>query len=57
VAGYKCKSVAIRAFYDSKTYEMLSDNDTLLWQKTWQDIYEMCKEELSKHPKLIQSKV
>ena len=40
------ESAAIKMFYSSKSYEKLSNTDTLLWQKPWQDIYEMIKEEL-----------
>ena len=32
---------AIKIFYDSKLYEKLSDKNTLLWEKSWQQIYEI----------------
>ena len=32
-------------FYTSNTFAKLSDETTLLYQKTWQEIYEMLKEE------------
>jgi len=32
--------------YSSKSYEKLSNVDTLLWQKSWQDIYKMIMDEL-----------
>jgi hypothetical protein len=40
------ESAAIKTFYSSKIYETLSNANTLLWKKTWQDIYGMLKEEL-----------
>jgi len=40
------ESAAIKTFYSSKSYEMLSNADSLFWQKSWQEIYEMFKEEL-----------
>ena len=40
-------SVAIKTFYSSKSYKILSNADTLLWQKPWQEIYEMFKEEFN----------
>jgi len=36
----------IKKFYSSKSYKKLSDADTLLWQKPWQTIYEMFREEI-----------
>jgi hypothetical protein len=41
------ESAAIKIFYSSKSYEILSNNDTLLWQKPWQEIYNMLREELA----------
>ena len=38
--------VAINLFYISKTFTMLSDANTRLYQKPWQEIYEMLKTEL-----------
>ncbi len=40
-------SATIKILYSSKSYEILSDVNTLLWQKPWQEIYNMLKEELS----------
>jgi hypothetical protein len=40
------ESMAIKTFYASKLYRELSNTDTLLWQKSWQEIYEMFKKEL-----------
>ena len=40
------ESAAIKMFYSSNSYEKLSNADTLLWQKPWQEIYETFKEEL-----------
>jgi len=40
------ESEAIRKFYSSKSYKKLYDANTLLWQKPWQVIYEMFKDEL-----------
>jgi hypothetical protein len=42
----KQESAAIKTFFSTNLYEQLSNSDTLLWQKPWQDIYEMFKEEL-----------
>jgi hypothetical protein len=39
-------SAAIKTFYSSKSYEILSNTDTLSWQKPWQEIYSTLKEEL-----------
>jgi len=36
---------AIKMFYSSKSYKKLSDTKSLLWQKPWQEIYEMFKKE------------
>jgi hypothetical protein len=41
------ETAAIKTFYSSKSYESLSNADTLLWQKPWQEIYEMFKAELT----------
>jgi len=41
-------SDAIKTFYSSKSYEILSNIDNLFWQKPWQEIYSMLKKEL--HP-------
>jgi hypothetical protein len=40
------ESAAINVFYSSKSYEKLSDGNTLLWQKPWCEIYEMFRNEL-----------
>jgi hypothetical protein len=40
------ESVAINTFYSSKSYEMLSNADTLFWQNPWQEIYDMLRKEL-----------
>ena len=40
------ESEAIGTFYDSKLYEKLSDPNTLLWEKSWQQIYEIFKDEV-----------
>ena len=40
------ESTAIKTFFATKLYEQLSNADTLLWQKSWQEIYEMLKKEL-----------
>jgi len=46
VADYEItESSAIKIFYSSKTYELLSYTETLLWQKSWQTIYEAFREE------------
>jgi len=37
-------------FYTSKTFVQLTDETTKLYQKTWQEIYELLKVEL-KFPK------
>ncbi|MCL2721844.1 MAG: DUF3990 domain-containing protein [Treponema sp.] len=39
------ESTAIKRLYSSKSYEQLSNPETLLWQKTWQEIYKIIKEE------------
>jgi len=39
-------SAAIKTFYSSKSYEILSNTDNLFWQKPWQEIYSILKEEL-----------
>jgi hypothetical protein len=39
-------SAAIKTFYSSKSYEILSNADTTLWQKPWQEIYNIFKEDL-----------
>jgi len=36
-------------FLMSSTYEKLSTEDTLLWKKSWQEIYGILKKELSSH--------
>jgi len=41
-------SAAIKIFYSSKPYEILSDANTLLWKKPWQEIYNMLKEDALK---------
>ncbi|MCL2101071.1 MAG: hypothetical protein FWH22_05095, partial [Fibromonadales bacterium] len=41
------ESAAIKSFYSSKLYEQLSNASTLLWQKPWQEVYGMLKEELA----------
>jgi len=40
-------SSAIKAFFSTNLYGQLSNADTLLWQKPWQEIYEMFKEEFN----------
>ena len=40
------ESIAIKKLYASDTYKKLSGADTMLWQKPWQEIYEMFKKEL-----------
>lgn len=42
------ESAAVKLFYGSQTFGRLSNADTLLWQKSWQDIYEMFREEVSR---------
>ena len=47
---------AINLFYNSKTFTTLSDTNTGLYFKTWQEIYEMLQEEYhsatpTRHPK------
>ena len=37
---------AIKLFYSSKLYEELSNPDTQLWQKTWQELYELLIKEV-----------
>ena len=37
------ESQAIKLFYSSDVFMNLSDKDTLLWKKPWQEIYEMIK--------------
>ena len=39
---------ATRIYYNSKTYEKLSDETTELYKRTWKDIYDMLKIELKK---------
>jgi len=39
------ESVAIKTFFSTNLYEQLATENTLLWQKPWQEIYEMVKEE------------
>ena len=47
VTNYKMtESAVIKKFYSSITYENLSNSDTLLWQKSYQEIFEMFKGEL-----------
>ena len=41
------ESTAIKSFYSSKLCEQLSNASTLLWQKPWQKVYGMLKEELA----------
>jgi hypothetical protein len=38
------ESEAIKFFYGSNFYEKLSDPNTLLWEKPWQQIYEIFKQ-------------
>ena len=46
VAEFKIsEAMAIKTIYSSKAYEKLSNEDTFLWQKSWQEIYEIIKEE------------
>jgi hypothetical protein len=40
------ESAAIKIFYSSKFYEKLSNADSLLWQKPWQETYVIFKEEI-----------
>lgn len=40
------ESVAIKTFFSTNLYEQLATESTLLWQKPWQEVYEMFKEEL-----------
>jgi len=40
------ESIAIKTFFSTNLYERLATEDTLLWQKSWQEIYEMFKKEL-----------
>ena len=40
------ESEAIKMFYFSETNKRLINTDTLLWQKSWQDIYKMIKKEI-----------
>jgi len=42
------ESDAIKFFYSSKSYEKLSYEETLLWKKPWQEVYEMFKIEMQK---------
>jgi hypothetical protein len=39
---------AINLFYNSKTFTRLSDANTSLYLKPWQEIYQMLKIELTK---------
>ncbi|MDR0799478.1 MAG: DUF3990 domain-containing protein, partial [Dysgonamonadaceae bacterium] len=39
---------AVDLFYNSKTFEQLSDTSTNIYQKSWLEIYEMLKKELKK---------
>ena len=39
---------ALKIFYYSETNKKLTNAKTLLWQKPWQDIYKMIKEEVSR---------
>jgi len=41
------ESVAIKIFFSTNLYEQLATENTLLWQKPWQEIYEMFKEEFN----------
>jgi hypothetical protein len=41
------ESVAIKTFFSTNLYEQLATENTLLWQKPWQEIYEMFKAELT----------
>jgi hypothetical protein len=41
------ESAAIKTFYSSKSYESLSNANTLFWQKSWQEIYNILREELA----------
>ena len=46
VADYKITEAdTIKIFYSSECYKNLSNADTLLWQKSWHEIYEILKEE------------
>lgn len=36
---------AMNAFFTSTLYTKIADSDTMLWQKPWQDIYELFKAE------------
>jgi len=40
------ESAAIKTFFSTNLYEQLATEDTMLWKKSWQEIYEMFKEEL-----------
>jgi len=37
---------AIDAYFNSKTYLLLIDENTEYYEKSWQEIYEMLKKEL-----------
>jgi len=39
------EAAAIKIFYSSDCYKKLSNTDTLLWQKPWQEIYKIIKED------------
>jgi hypothetical protein len=39
------EKVASRIFYTSATFLKLSDKNTALYKKSWQEIYEMLKKE------------
>ncbi|MDR0866782.1 MAG: DUF3990 domain-containing protein [Candidatus Symbiothrix sp.] len=40
------ETVAADLFYNSKTFETLSDESTYLFKKSWQEIYEILKKEI-----------
>jgi len=44
-------SDAIKTFFSTNLYHNLSNADTLLWQKPWQEIYEMFNAEVNPVPK------
>jgi len=45
------EEVAADKFYSSKTFSKLADESTELYKKTWQEIYELLKQELNKKGK------
>jgi hypothetical protein len=42
------ESIAVKKFYSSELYKKLSNTDTLLWQESWQSVYELLKRDLGK---------